>query len=55
MISRSNGKSKSEKFPPPHEDGAVVFPMEPKGKGHPSLRTKVEVFHPLSYVPWFVS
>ncbi|KAH6559298.1 hypothetical protein KP509_1Z015500 [Ceratopteris richardii] len=25
----SNAKSRSEKFPPPHEDGAVGFPIEP--------------------------
>lgn len=29
----SNGKSKSEKFPPPHEDGAVGFLIEPPGEG----------------------
>lgn len=27
MITRANAKSKSEKFPPPHEDGAVGFPL----------------------------
>lgn len=37
MISQSNAKSKSEKFPPPHEDGAVGFPMEPPGQGQPSF------------------
>lgn len=29
----SNVKSKSEKFPPPHEDGAVGFLVEPPGEG----------------------
>lgn len=37
MISQSNAKSKSEKFPPPHEDGAVGFPMEPPGQVQPSF------------------
>lgn len=27
MISHGNAKSKSEKFPPPHQDGAVGFPL----------------------------
>lgn len=26
-ISHSNAKSKSEKFPPPHQDGALGFPL----------------------------
>lgn len=26
LITHANGKSKSEKFPPPHEDGALGFP-----------------------------
>ncbi|XP_078446548.1 putative serine/threonine-protein kinase At1g54610 [Wolffia australiana] len=28
MITHGNAKSKSEKFPPPHEDGALGFPLE---------------------------
>ncbi|ERN06237.1 hypothetical protein AMTRI_Chr06g170380 [Amborella trichopoda] len=28
MITHSNAKSKSEKFPPPHQDGAVGFPLD---------------------------
>ncbi|PKA51001.1 putative serine/threonine-protein kinase [Apostasia shenzhenica] len=27
LISHANGKSKSEKFPPPHQDGALGFPL----------------------------
>ena len=27
MAGQSNGKSRSEKFPPSHQDGAVGFPM----------------------------
>lgn len=27
LITHANAKSKSEKFPPPHQDGAVGFPM----------------------------
>ncbi|XP_057868181.1 probable serine/threonine-protein kinase At1g54610 isoform X2 [Cryptomeria japonica] len=38
LISQSNAKSKSEKFPPPHEDGAVGFPIEPRGNGQPSFQ-----------------
>eukprot|EP01018_Ginkgo_biloba_P027025 Gb_29735 [translate_table: standard] len=37
LVSQSNAKSKSEKFPPPHEDGAVGFPMEPPGHGQLSF------------------
>ncbi|CAA7399942.1 unnamed protein product [Spirodela intermedia] len=28
MITHANAKSKSEKFPPPHQDGALGFPLE---------------------------
>ncbi|XP_023635865.1 probable serine/threonine-protein kinase At1g54610 isoform X2 [Capsella rubella] len=31
-ISQTNGKSKSEKFPPPHQDGAVGYPLEDQSK-----------------------
>jgi cyclin-dependent kinase 12/13 len=27
LVSHANAKSKSEKFPPPHQDGAVGFPL----------------------------
>lgn len=27
MITHANAKSKSEKFPPPHQDGALGFPL----------------------------
>ena len=27
IVSHANAKSKSEKFPPPHQDGAVGFPL----------------------------
>eukprot|EP00252_Welwitschia_mirabilis_P018748 TRINITY_DN4185_c0_g1_i5.p1 TRINITY_DN4185_c0_g1~~TRINITY_DN4185_c0_g1_i5.p1 ORF type:complete len:608 (-),score=117.55 TRINITY_DN4185_c0_g1_i5:212-2035(-) len=37
IISRSSGKSKSGKFPPPHKDGAVGFPMAPSRHEHPLL------------------
>eukprot|EP00250_Pteridium_aquilinum_P009884 c19002_g1_i2 orf=412-2349(+) len=33
MIAQSQGKSKSEKFPPAHEDGVVGFPLEPSRPG----------------------
>lgn len=33
MIAQSQGKSKSEKFPPAHEDGVVGFPLEPSRQG----------------------
>ncbi|KAH9305464.1 hypothetical protein KI387_009868, partial [Taxus chinensis] len=38
LLSQSNAKSKSEKFPPPHEDGAVGFPIEPRGDGQQSFQ-----------------
>lgn len=40
MIAQSQAKSKSEKFPPAHEDGVVGFPMEPSrpGQGSSMLR-----------------
>lgn len=32
-LAQSQGKSKSEKFPPAHEDGVVGFPLEPSRPG----------------------
>lgn len=32
-MTHENGKSKSEKFPPPHEDGAVEYPGGASNKG----------------------
>ncbi|XP_047310719.1 probable serine/threonine-protein kinase At1g54610 [Impatiens glandulifera] len=32
MITHSNAKSKSEKFPPPHEDGKLGYPIEDSNK-----------------------
>lgn len=29
LITHANAKSKSEKFPPPHQDGALGYPLEP--------------------------
>lgn len=29
LINQANAKSKSEKFPPPHQDGSLGFPMDP--------------------------
>lgn len=28
LITHANAKSKSEKFPPPHQDGALGFPLD---------------------------
>lgn len=36
MISHGNAKSKSEKFPPPHEDGALGFPLGASHRINPS-------------------
>ncbi|XP_058093043.1 probable serine/threonine-protein kinase At1g54610 [Magnolia sinica] len=33
LITHANAKSKSEKFPPPHQDGAVGFPMDASHNG----------------------
>lgn len=32
-MTQTNAKSKSEKFPPPHQDGAVGHPLDPSRKG----------------------
>ena len=32
LITHANAKSKSEKFPPPHQDGALGYPL---GSAHP--------------------
>ena len=32
-MNHKNAKSKSEKFPPPHQDGAVGFPQDAAQKG----------------------
>ncbi|XP_042422203.1 probable serine/threonine-protein kinase At1g54610 [Zingiber officinale] len=37
MITRSNAKSKSEKFPPPHQDGALGYPLEASHHMDPSF------------------
>ncbi|KAM2977985.1 hypothetical protein FF2_014866 [Malus domestica] len=33
VMTQANAKSKSEKFPPPHQDGAVGYPQEASHKG----------------------
>uniref|UniRef100_A0A5B7A1K1 Protein kinase domain-containing protein n=1 Tax=Davidia involucrata TaxID=16924 RepID=A0A5B7A1K1_DAVIN len=33
VVTQANGKSKSEKFPPPHQDGAVGFPLDASHNG----------------------
>ena len=37
MVPQTHGKSKSEKFPPPHQDGAVGHPVE----DHQSTKSSV--------------
>ncbi|KAK8545440.1 hypothetical protein V6N12_026274 [Hibiscus sabdariffa] len=37
LISHANAKSKSEKFPPPHQDGALGFPLGASQHIEPSL------------------
>ena len=32
-MTHANAKSKSEKFPPPHQDGAVGYPSDASNKG----------------------
>lgn len=32
-MTHANAKSKSEKFPPPHQDGAVGYPQDASSKG----------------------
>ena len=38
-MTNGNGKSKSEKFPPPHEDGAFGYPGDGSNKGAVSFGT----------------
>jgi len=33
VVTHANAKSKSEKFPPPHQDGAVGYPLDASNKG----------------------
>jgi cyclin-dependent kinase 12/13/sacsin len=33
VVTHANAKSKSEKFPPPHQDGAVGYPQDESNKG----------------------
>ncbi|XP_028766214.1 probable serine/threonine-protein kinase At1g54610 [Neltuma alba] len=33
VVTHANAKSKSEKFPPPHQDGAVGYPLDASHKG----------------------
>lgn len=33
VVTHANAKSKSEKFPPPHQDGAVGYPQDESSKG----------------------
>ncbi|TKY60548.1 serine/threonine-protein kinase [Spatholobus suberectus] len=33
VVTHANAKSKSEKFPPPHQDGAVGYPLAASNKG----------------------
>ncbi|KAK7353792.1 hypothetical protein VNO80_19244 [Phaseolus coccineus] len=33
VVTHANAKSKSEKFPPPHQDGAVGYPQDASNKG----------------------
>lgn len=35
VVNQSNAKSKSEKFPPPHQDAAVGHPLDPSQNGGP--------------------
>lgn len=50
LITHANAKSKSEKFPPPHQDGALGFPlgsshhMEPPFEGDPADTSFSTVF-----------
>lgn len=33
LLTQANGKTQSEKFPPPHQDGAVGYPLDTSNKG----------------------
>lgn len=37
LITNANAKSKSEKFPPPHQDGALGFPLGCSHYGDPAF------------------
>ncbi|XP_015866951.2 probable serine/threonine-protein kinase At1g54610 [Ziziphus jujuba] len=40
VVTQTNAKSKSEKFPPPHQDGAVGYPQDASHKGPLSFGTQ---------------
>ncbi|KAK8606453.1 hypothetical protein V6N13_030735 [Hibiscus sabdariffa] len=44
VMSQTNAKSKSEKFPPPHQDGAVGHPLDASHKGPLSFAATVTSF-----------
>ncbi|THU67811.1 hypothetical protein C4D60_Mb05t28610 [Musa balbisiana] len=37
LITHANAKSKSEKFPPPHQDGALGYPLDSSHHNDPSF------------------
>ncbi|WVZ25563.1 hypothetical protein V8G54_004107 [Vigna mungo] len=50
VVTHANAKSKSEKFPPPHQDGAVGYPLDASNKGAVSFgatetSTTSTIFH----------
>ncbi|KAJ7957200.1 Kinase family protein [Quillaja saponaria] len=49
VVTHANAKSKSEKFPPPHQDGAVGYPLnashkEPVSFGPPNVSSSSAIF-----------
>ncbi|KAI4294763.1 hypothetical protein MLD38_040909 [Melastoma candidum] len=66
LISHTNAKSKSEKFPPPHQDGAVGFPLGISQHFDPPLSPRTShsprpcsllprTMHEHGPVPWWTS
>ncbi|KAF9607340.1 hypothetical protein IFM89_033928 [Coptis chinensis] len=53
LLTQGNAKSKSEKFPPPHQDGAVAFPLDTSQNGPasfaaPDISFTSSIFEPKS-------
>ncbi|MCO5592015.1 hypothetical protein L7F22_046009 [Adiantum nelumboides] len=49
-LAQSQGKSKSEKFPPAHEDGVVGFPLEPSRPGQGGIARPLRHMVPTTIV-----
>ncbi|KAJ8537062.1 hypothetical protein K7X08_035463 [Anisodus acutangulus] len=51
VMTQANAKSKSEKFPPPHQDGAVGYPLDASHNGLASFSVADASFNSSSFDP----